>query len=57
MPWIETEEDAEFMEFIKNYNAQSRPKVMELLDKYCDKNILIFKSRKEADEFLRRMEW
>lgn len=54
MPWVETEEDAEFMEFIKNYNAQSRPKVMELLDKYCDKNIVIFKSRKEADDFLGR---
>lgn len=57
MPWVETEEDAEFMEFIKNYNTQSRPKVMELLDKYCDKNIVIFKSRNEADDFLRQMQW
>ena len=57
MPWVETEEDTEFMEFIKSYNTQSRPKVMELLDKYCDKNIVIFRSRKEADEFLRQMQW
>ena len=35
MPWFETDgEDAEFIEFIKNYNSQSRPKVIELLDKY-----------------------
>lgn len=38
MPWIENEEDAEFIEFIKNYNSQSRPKVMELLDKYSQKD-------------------
>ena len=52
MPWIETEEDAEFIEFIKNYNEQQKPKVLELLEKYGDKNIVICKSREEADEFL-----
>ncbi|MBQ8268452.1 MAG: adenylate kinase [Clostridia bacterium] len=52
MPWIETEEDAEFIEFIKNYNEQQKPKVLELLKKYDDKNIIIFKSREQADEFL-----
>ena len=52
MPWIETEEDAEFIEFIKNYNEQQKPKVLELLEKYSDKNIVVFKSREEADEFL-----
>ena len=52
MPWIETEEDTEFIEFIKNYNEQQRPEVLELLEKYRDKNIVIFKSREEADEFL-----
>ena len=51
MPWIETEEDAEFIEFIKNYNEQQKPKVLELLQKYSDKNIIIFKSREQADEF------
>ena len=52
MPWIETEEDSEFIEFIKNYNEQQKPKVLELLEKYSDKNIIIFKSREEADAFL-----
>ena len=52
MPWIETEEDAEFIEFIKNYNDQQKPKVMELLGKYSDKNIVIFTSREQADKFL-----
>lgn len=52
MPWIETEDDEEFLEFIRSYNTQSRPKVMELLEKYKEKNIVIFKSREEADEYL-----
>ena len=52
MPWIETEEDSEFIEFIKNYNEQQKPKVLELLKKHSDKNIIIFKSREQADAFL-----
>ena len=52
MPWIETEEDAEFTEFIKSYNYESRPRVLELLEKYSDKTIRVFESREEADEFL-----
>ena len=52
MPWVETEEDAEFVEFIKNYNEQQKPKVLELLKKYGDKNIVILKSREQVDAFL-----
>ena len=53
MPWIETEEDAEFMEFIKNYNQNQRPHVLSLLGKYGNKNIFIFTSRDEADTFIK----
>ena len=52
MPWIETEEDAEFIEFIKSYNEQQKPKVLELLKKYSDKNIIILESREQADAFV-----
>ena len=52
MPWVETEEDAEFVEFIKNYNEQQKPKVLELLKKYGDKTIIILKSREQVDAFL-----
>ena len=52
MPWVETEEDAEFIEFIKNYNEQQKPKVLELLKKYSDKSIVILGSREQADAFL-----
>ncbi len=52
LPWIETEEDSEFIEFIKNYNEQQKPKVIELIKKYSDKNIIILESREQADAFL-----
>ena len=52
MPWIETEEDSEFIDFIKNYNEQQKPRVLELLKKYSDKNIIILESREQADAFL-----
>ncbi len=56
MPWIESDEyDEAFIEFIKNYNSQCRPQVMELLDKYFYKNIFIFTTRAEADAFLMKV--
>ena len=58
MPWIETvdEEDTEFIEFIKSYNSQSRPQIMELLKLYPDKNVFIFTTRTEADDFLANLQ-
>ena len=53
MPWVETEEDEEFMDFIKSFEEKSRPEVMKLLEKHKDKRIHIFRSRKEQDEFLK----
>ena len=53
MPWIETEEDAEFMDYIRNFNEQRRPKIIELLEKFKDKKIIRFTSREEMDEYLK----
>lgn len=52
MPWIETEDDEEFLQFIRDYNTNSRPKVIELLNKYSKKDIFIFKYRNEAEIFI-----
>ena len=53
MPWIESEDDAAFLEFIKNFNTQQRPNICALIDKYREeKRIVVFKSRREADAFL-----
>lgn len=47
------DDDEEFVEFVKNYNAQTRPKVMELLERYSDKNIIIFSSREDSEKYLK----
>ena len=52
MPWVETEEDEEFINFIKSFDQLQRPKILELLEKYSDKNIVIFTSREQSEDFL-----
>ena len=52
MPWIEVEEDVEFIEFIKKYHQESRPQVLKLLETYSHKNIIVFTGREQAEIFL-----
>lgn len=52
MPWVETEEDTEFLEYIQNFYKENRPQVLELLQKYSHKTIYVFQNRTEADVFL-----
>lgn len=53
LPWLETELDPEFAGFIKEFKENSLPKIYNLLEKYKnEKQIVIFKSREEADEYL-----
>ena len=54
MPWVEEEEDEEFIRFIKDFGTEVRPKILELLKKYSHKSIYIFKTREEAEGFLNR---
>ena len=58
MPWRDAPEDddAEFVEFIRNYNRSNRPRVLELLEKYNGKNIIIFNSRNQANELLEALQ-
>ena len=52
MPWIDTELDPKLKRDIEEFPNKNLPAIYALLDKYSDKNIAIFKSREEADEFL-----
>ena len=54
LPWLETELDPEFAEFIKEFKEKSLPKIYTLIEKYKDKQIVIFKSREEADEYIKK---
>lgn len=53
MPWLENDNpDEDFIAFINGYNLESRPYVIDLLEKYSSKNIIIFHSREESQEYL-----
>lgn len=52
MPWIDTELDPKLKRDIEEFPSKNLPAIYALLDKYSDKNITVFKSREEADEFL-----
>ncbi len=54
IPWIESEFDHEFKQWILDFPKNQLPKTRELLCRYSDnKTIYIFKSRKEAETFLK----
>ena len=53
LPWIEKELDPEFESFIKGFSKTSLPRIYDLIDKYkAYKQVVIFKSREEANKFL-----
>jgi adenylate kinase family enzyme len=53
LPWIETEFDSEFKQFIEEFPNDTLPFIYELLEKHkTDKEIIIFRSRKDADLFI-----
>lgn len=54
MPWVEVEEDAAFIDFIKGFYERQRPRILELLEKYRDKSRIVFTSREQASAFLNR---
>lgn len=53
LPWLEKEPDPEFLQFIREFPHNTLPKIYELIEKHKeDKQIIIFRSRKEADGFI-----
>lgn len=56
MPWVETEIDEEFMDFVRDFPTESRPKIVRLLDEYPEKRVIRFSSRQETEEFLEKLE-
>lgn len=56
MPWIESQFDQEFKQWIIEFPQVQLPEIYKLLENYKkDKEIIIFKSRKEADEYLKKL--
>lgn len=56
LPWLETQVDPEFRQFIEDFPKDTLPYIYELIEKYKDgKRVIIFKSREEADEFIEKL--
>lgn len=53
LPWVEESFDEEFRQSIIEFPKKKLPQVYELIEEYKkDKNIIIFKTRGEADNYL-----
>ncbi len=56
LPWIEEKVDEEFKQIIVDFSKNKLPQIYKLLEKYQqDKNIIIFKSREEAEGYIKKM--
>lgn len=56
LPWVETDEDEEFMEYIRTFGEKRRPEILERLERYREgREIVIFRSHEDADGYLARM--
>ncbi len=53
LPWVESELDKDFEQKILNFSNEKLPKIYELLDKYKDKNIIIFKTREDSEKYIK----
>lgn len=57
LPWVETEKDLQdgFEQAIMEFRKKKRPEIMQLLEKYSDKEIIIFNCREDADRYLEEL--
>ena len=54
MPWIEEELNQDFEERIVDFYNEKLPEIYNLLTKYDDKRIIIFKTREGSEEYLKK---
>lgn len=54
MPWTENTLDPELVKMVKEYATYNRPQLYDLFYKYYFKEIIVFKSRVEASEWLEK---
>ena len=55
IPWVEITPDPEFLQFIRDFETESRPAILALLEKYPEKQVITFHTRLEADAYLREL--
>ena len=55
IPWTESTLDPELVALVQNYRRDNRPVIYALLQKYPEKQALIFTARAEVDAWLSRL--
>lgn len=54
LPWVETEFDPEFRQWITDFPKDQLPQIYELLQRYeNEKKIIIFKTREDTDNWIK----
>ena len=53
IPWSEDRPDPELEELVRKYRTENRPEVYALIEKYPDKKVFVFRTREEADAWLK----
>ena len=57
VPWIDAELDPKLKQAIEDFPDKVLPNIYELIDRYsANKQVIVFKSRAEADEYLKSLE-
>ena len=52
LPWVETEPDAEFVEFVQNFRRDTRPEILRQLASFPALRVVTLHAREEAPAFL-----
>lgn len=52
MPWVDHQLDPQLVKMVEDYGRENRPEVLSLIGRYPEKNILVFRTRSEADAWL-----
>ena len=55
IPWTDNKLDPELVKLVKNYETEDKPVLIELFNKYSDKDIIMLHSREEANALLKNM--
>jgi len=51
MPWVETETDADFIDFVQRFHADTRPAILDCLNSVKGVDIYRFRDRRDAERY------
>ena len=54
MPWIDYELDQDLVARVQKFETENKPTLLSLFAKYPEKKVIIFKTRKEAEDWVNK---